>query len=63
MTLGTDGFGLADLRPAWRRHFRVNAEHIALAAVTALSRDGRVDGSLAADVIDRYELADPPEHR
>jgi pyruvate dehydrogenase E1 component len=36
--LGTDGFGRSDTRPALRRHFEVDAEHIAYAALNALWR-------------------------
>ena len=35
-TLGTDGFGLSDTRPATRRHFAVDAESITAAALAAL---------------------------
>ena len=40
-TLGTDGFGLSDTRAALRRHFEVDAEHIAIAALSALARRGQ----------------------
>jgi pyruvate dehydrogenase E1 component len=30
--LGTDGFGRSDSRPALRRHFEIDAEHVTLAA-------------------------------
>lgn len=38
--LGTDGFGLSDTRAALRRHFEIDAEHIALAALRALAEQG-----------------------
>ena len=44
--LGTDGFGLSDSREALRRHFEVDAEHIAWAALVQLSRAGRFEGDL-----------------
>lgn len=34
--LGTDGFGLSDTRPNLRKHFEVNAAHIAYTALKAL---------------------------
>jgi pyruvate dehydrogenase E1 component len=34
--LGTDGFGRSDTRAALRRHFEVDAEHVAFAALAAL---------------------------
>jgi pyruvate dehydrogenase E1 component len=42
-TLGTDGFGRSDNREYLRRHFEVNAESIATAALSRLARDGRFD--------------------
>ncbi len=41
--LGTDGFGRSDTRAALRRHFQVDAEHIALAALTELARSHQFD--------------------
>ena len=38
--LGTDGFGMSDTRSALRRHFEVDAEHVAFAALWRLSRTG-----------------------
>src|SRR5205085_5069715 len=39
--LGTDGFGRSETRPALRRHFEVDAECVALAALHQLARKGR----------------------
>ena len=39
--LGTDGFGRSDTRAALRRHFEVDAECIAVAALAQLARRGR----------------------
>ena len=41
--LGTDGFGRSDTREALRRHFEVDAEHIAVATLAALMRQGQVE--------------------
>jgi pyruvate dehydrogenase E1 component len=38
--LGTDGFGRSDGRRALRRFFEVNAEHIILATLTELAKQG-----------------------
>ena len=43
--LGTDGYGRSDGRRALRRFFEVDAEHIALAALSALARRGEVKPS------------------
>ena len=42
-TLGTDGFGLSDTRPAARRHFAVDAESITVAALETLAAQGELD--------------------
>ncbi len=39
-TLGTDGFGRSDTRPALRRYFEVDAEFIVIAALYALAEQG-----------------------
>src|SRR5207247_4942030 len=36
-SLGTDGFGRSDTREALRRHFEIDAEHIATASLHALA--------------------------
>ncbi|HWB98091.1 MAG TPA: pyruvate dehydrogenase (acetyl-transferring), homodimeric type [Bryobacteraceae bacterium] len=40
-SLGTDGFGRSDNREYLRRHFEVNAESIAAAALSRLAREGK----------------------
>jgi len=47
VTLGTDGFGRSDNRQHLRRHFEVNAESIAAAALSRLARDGKLDARKA----------------
>ncbi len=42
-SLGTDGFGRSDNRQHLRRHFEVNAESIATAALARLARDHKFD--------------------
>src|SRR5207302_3169644 len=46
-TLGTDGFGRSDNREYLRRHFEINAESIAAAALSRLTREGRFDRAQA----------------
>ena len=46
-TLGTDGFGRSDNREYLRRHFEINAESIAAAALSRLARDGKFDAKKA----------------
>jgi pyruvate dehydrogenase E1 component len=40
-TLGTDGFGRSENREYLRRHFEINAESIAAAALSRLAREGQ----------------------
>ena len=47
VTLGTDGFGRSENREHLRRHFEVNAESIACAALSRLARDGKFDRAKA----------------
>ena len=55
-SLGTDGFGFSDTRPAARRFFNVDAESITLAVLASLARSGAVDASLPGQAIARYKL-------
>jgi len=58
--LGTDGFGRSDTRAALRRHFEVDAEHIVLAALTALAKTGSFEAARLPQVIGELEL--DPDH-
>jgi pyruvate dehydrogenase E1 component len=58
-SLGTDGFGLSDTRPAVRRHFAVDAESITAAALAALAAEGRVDRAVAVEAAAKYRIDDP----
>jgi len=58
-TLGTDGFGRSDNREYLRRHFEINAEAIAAAALSRLAREGKFDGKKAKAAI--LELGLDPE--
>jgi pyruvate dehydrogenase E1 component len=55
-SLGTDGFGFSDTRPAARRFFHVDAESITVAVLWELARTGAIDASLPAQAITRYRL-------
>jgi pyruvate dehydrogenase E1 component len=55
-SLGTDGFGRSDTRAALRRHFRTDAESIAVAVLAELARRGEVDAGAAVKAVDRYDL-------
>jgi len=51
VALGTDGYGLSDTREALRRHFEVDAEHVAVAALSALASRGDLDTKTVAGAI------------
>jgi pyruvate dehydrogenase E1 component len=55
-SLGTDGFGFSDTRPAARRFFHVDAESIVLAVLSQLAKAGEVNPSLPAQAITKYKL-------
>ena len=55
-SLGTDGFGFSDTRPAARRFFHVDAESVTLAVLSQLAKAGEVQPSLPAQAITKYKL-------
>ncbi|HET6844460.1 MAG TPA: pyruvate dehydrogenase (acetyl-transferring), homodimeric type [Candidatus Angelobacter sp.] len=55
-SLGTDGFGRSDNREYLRKHFEVNAESIAAAALSRLARDGKFDPQRAQAAIKELEI-------
>jgi pyruvate dehydrogenase E1 component len=55
-SLGTDGFGFSDTRPAARRFFHVDAESITVAVLWELARSGVIDADLPAQAISKYRL-------
>jgi pyruvate dehydrogenase E1 component len=56
-SLGTDGFGLSDTRPALRRHFHVDAESIVVATLRQLAKAGEVPASVPAEAARKYAIA------
>ena len=60
-SLGTDGWGMSDTRPALRRHFLVDAESITIAALSQLAADGRIAQDLVAQAIDKYGVTTPTQ--
>jgi pyruvate dehydrogenase E1 component len=48
VTLGTDGYGRSDSRAQLRKHFEVDRNHIAIAALRALADEGKVDKATVA---------------
>jgi pyruvate dehydrogenase E1 component len=57
-SLGTDGFGRSDTRPALRRHSHVDAPSIVLRALQQLVDHGERDRSVLSQAIATYRLDD-----
>jgi pyruvate dehydrogenase E1 component len=55
-SLGTDGYGRSDTRPALRRFFGVDAESVVLATLTELARRGEVKAERPTEAIEKYGL-------
>jgi pyruvate dehydrogenase E1 component len=56
MALGTDGFGRSESRESLRSFFEVDARHVALAALHALSREGLIERSDVMRAITELEI-------
>ncbi|XLM21109.1 pyruvate dehydrogenase (acetyl-transferring), homodimeric type, partial [Chromobacterium piscinae] len=56
VVLGTDGFGRSDSRANLRSFFEVDRYHVALAALSALARDGKIEGAKVAEAIAKYGI-------
>ncbi|CAB4785190.1 unannotated protein [freshwater metagenome] len=57
-SLGTDGFGLSDTRGALRRHFKVDAESIAVAVLQQLCNLGEIKESIVTKAMEKYRIHD-----
>jgi pyruvate dehydrogenase E1 component len=57
-TLGADGFGFSDTRPAARRHFHIDGPSLAVRALQMLAKEGKVDADIPAKAADKYRLDD-----
>ena len=57
-TLGTDGFGFSNTRPAARRFFNTDAESVVVAVLEGLANDGEIDPSVAVEATRRYQIDD-----
>lgn len=58
-TLGTDGFGFSDTRPAARRHFNTDAESVVVAVLAGLAREGKFSVDVADEAAKKLHLDDP----
>lgn len=57
-TLGADGFGFSDTRPAARRFFHIDGPSVVVRTLQQLARRGEVDPSVVAKAIEQYRLHD-----
>jgi pyruvate dehydrogenase E1 component len=57
-SLGTDGFGFSDTRPAARRFFAVDGPSIATRVLQQLAGRGQVSPDAAREAVERYRLHD-----
>jgi pyruvate dehydrogenase E1 component len=55
-SLGTDGWGFSDTRPAARRFFHVDAQSITVAVLSQLARQGEVKPEVLSQAIGKYRL-------
>ena len=55
-SLGTDGWGFSDTRPAARRFFHVDAESITVAVLSQLARLGEIKPDVVGQAITKYRL-------
>ena len=60
-SLGTNGWGMSDTRPALRRHFLVAAESITVATLAQLAAQGSLPDSIVSASIHKYGLAETVE--
>jgi len=55
-TLGTDGFGFSDTRPAARRYYNTDAESLVVATLEALAHTGAIDHSIPTTAANHYQI-------
>src|SRR3954462_5943804 len=55
-SLGTDGYGRSDTRPALRRHFQVDGPSVVLATLIELARRNEVKADAPQQAIKKYDL-------
>ncbi len=56
VALGTDGYGRSDSREALRDFFEVDARYIAVAALKALSDEGKLPTAKVLEAVNKYKL-------
>ena len=57
VVLGTDGFGRSDTREALRRFFEIDAEHVALAALSSLVQRGEISKEIYNEAVEEFGIS------
>jgi pyruvate dehydrogenase E1 component len=57
-TLGAEGWGFSDTRPAARRHLKIDAHSMVVKALELLAAEGKVDRSAPREAVEMYDLLD-----
>ena len=57
VVLGTDGFGRSDTREALRRFFEIDAEHVALAALSSLVERGEISAEIYNQAVESFGVS------
>ena len=57
VVLGTDGFGRSDTREALRRFFEIDAEHVALAALSSLVQCGEISKEIYNEAVETFGIS------
>ena len=57
-SLGADGFGFSDTRPAARRYFHIDGPSLAVRALQKLADEGKVDKEFPAKAAELYQIHD-----
>ena len=58
VTLGADGFGFSDTRPAARRFFHIDGPSVAVRALQVLAKQGKVPADTPRQAAEKYRLDD-----
>ena len=58
LTLGADGFGFSDTRPAARRHFAIDGPSITARVLQQLAKEGAVAPDALQQAVTKYQLLD-----
>ncbi|KMY22897.1 pyruvate dehydrogenase E1 component [Actinobaculum suis] len=58
-TLGANGVGISDTRPAARRYFKIDDATMVVRALYALAKNGQIDRSVVQQAIEKYDINNP----